>query len=144
MVQCHRIKIDILILRRLCLPAAAKRAIELHETLILVATRLRKSEFRGKERPLAVQDFEISGGAALVAHDGEADRLGQVSYGLLLANSHLMKFLISDQGIGHISEGVLNGLLVSDQSLLVLRFGQMQVPPKCTPREDGLTHLDAV
>jgi hypothetical protein len=26
-----------------------------------------------------------------------------------------MKFLISDQGIGHISEGVLNGLLVSNR-----------------------------
>src|SRR3984885_10547256 len=55
-----------------------------------------------------------------------------------------MRFLISDQGIGHISEGVLNGLLVSNQGLLVLRFGQIQVSPQCTPCENGLAHLGAV
>jgi len=71
-------------------------------------------EFRGKQRPLAVQHFEISGGAALVAHDGEADRLIQVCYELLLLNSHLMEFLVGDQGIGYISEGALNGLLVGE------------------------------
>src|SRR5882762_9301017 len=125
------------------LPTAAKRPIELYETLVLVASRRRQSELRSKKRPLTVQHFEISGGTTLVAHDGEADRLLQIFHDLFLANSHLMKFLICDQGIGHISEGVLNGLLVSDQSLLVLRFGQMQVPPKCTPCENGPTHLDA-
>src|ERR1700722_20783136 len=57
----------------LCLPAPAKRCVESHETLILVASRLRQREFSGEKRPLAVQHFEISGGAALVAHDGEAD-----------------------------------------------------------------------
>src|SRR5271168_3763194 len=103
----------------LLLPTAAKCSVELHETLILGASCVRQSKFCVKERPLAVQHFEISGGAASVAQDGEADRLRQVSYGLLLANSHLTEFLISDQAIGHISEGVLDGLLVRNQSLLV-------------------------
>ena len=40
-----------------------------------------------------------------------------------------MEPLICDQGVGHISEGVLNGLFVGDQRLLVLRFGQTQFPP---------------
>src|SRR6202789_1865105 len=128
----------------LLLPASAQCAIKLHEVLVFGAARLGECEFSGKERPLAVQDFEISRGAASVTHDGEANRLRQVSNGLLLANSHLMRFLISDQGIGHISEGVLNGLLVSNQSLLVLRFSKMQVSLQRTPRENGLAHLGAV
>jgi hypothetical protein len=39
---------------------------------------------------------------------------------------------------------MLNGLLVSNQSLLALRFDQMQVSPQCTPCENGLAHLGAV
>src|SRR4029077_18033549 len=93
---------------------------------------------------LAVQYLEISGRTALVAHDGEADRLGQITYRLFLANSHLMEFLISDQSIGHISQGVLNGLLVCEQSLLVLRFGEMKIPSKGAARENGLCFLGAV
>ena len=57
---------------------------------------------------------------------------------------NLVEFLIADQGIGHISESVLNRLPVSDQSLLMLRFGQMQIPAKCAPRENRLTYLRAV
>ena len=126
------------------LPTTAKRPIELYETLVLVAPRRCQSEFRCKERPLAVQHFEISSRTTLVAHDGEADRLLQIFHELLLANSHLVKFLIADQGIGHISKGVLNCLLVSNQSLRVLRFGQTQVPPKCASSENGLTYLSTV
>src|SRR5258707_15725744 len=100
------------------LPTAAKRPIELYETLVLVASRLCQSEFRCKEGPLAVQHFEISSGTTLVAHDGEADRLLQIFHELVLADSHLMEFLISDQGLGHISESVLNGLVARDQTMV--------------------------
>ncbi len=34
----------------LCLPAPAKRSVELHETLILVSSRLRQREFRGEKQ----------------------------------------------------------------------------------------------
>jgi len=60
-------------IRFLCLPAAAKCPVELHETLIFVTPRLRQGEFCGKKGPLTVQHFEISGGAALVPHDREAN-----------------------------------------------------------------------
>jgi hypothetical protein len=103
--------------KRLVLPASAESSVKLHETLVLGAARLRECEFSGKERPLAVQDFEISGGASVVAHIGQADGLLQVLDGILLANSDLMKFLIPDQGIGYIAERLLNGLSVRDQSL---------------------------
>ena len=60
-------------IRFLCLPAAAKCPVELHETLIFVTPRLRQREFCCKKGPLTVQHFEISGGAALVPHDREAN-----------------------------------------------------------------------
>lgn len=110
------------------LPASAKRPVELHQALILLASRLRQSEFRVIERSLAVEYLEISRSAALVAHDGKADRLFQVRDELLLLNSNLMEFLVCDQRIGHISEGALNGLLIRDECLLVLRFREMQIP----------------
>jgi hypothetical protein len=54
----------------LLLPASAERSVELHKTLVLRAARLREREFSGKERPLAVQDFEIGRGTPLVPHVG--------------------------------------------------------------------------
>src|SRR5208282_4292780 len=63
---------------------------------------------------------------------------------LLLADSNLVEFLVCDQRIGYISKGALNGLLVNEQSLLVLRFGSMEIPAKGAARENGLTYLDAI
>jgi hypothetical protein len=54
------------------LPAAAQGPVEMDKTLVFVATRLGEGEFGGVERALAVEDFEVCGGAALIAHVGEA------------------------------------------------------------------------
>ena len=45
-----------------------------------------------------------------------------------------MEFLIADQRIGDVAESALNGLPVSDQSLLVLRLSQLQIPAKSATR----------
>src|SRR6266571_8439015 len=81
---------------RLLPPASAKCPVQLHETLIFGAARLRECQLSGKERALTVQHFEISGGASLVAHGGQVDGLLQVRYGILLANPDLMEFLVPD------------------------------------------------
>ena len=52
---------------RLLLPAPAEYLVKLHETLKLVPLCLRQSQFGSKEGPLAIQDFEIRGGASPVA-----------------------------------------------------------------------------
>src|SRR5579864_2186932 len=80
----------------LLLPASAERPVELDQALVLGATRLRECEFGGKEGALAVQNFEICGGASLVAHVGQADRFLQIRDGFFLAHPDLMKFLIAD------------------------------------------------
>src|SRR6267143_5770049 len=102
------------------LPASAECPVKLHKTLVLNATRFREGEFRGKERALAVQDFEISGGASLVTHFGQANGFLQVLDSVLLANSDLMQFLVADQSIGYVPEGALNRLPVSDQGGFML------------------------
>ena len=105
------------------LPASAECPVELHKTLVLSAARLRECELSGKEGPLAIQDFEISGGASLVTHFGQANGFLQVLDGVFLADPDLMEFLIADQRIGYVPEGMLNRLPVSDQRLLILRLG---------------------
>src|SRR6266436_935199 len=106
--------------RRLLLPASAEGPVKLHETLVLGAARLCKREFSRKERPLPVQHFEIRCRPSLVAQVGKAHGFLQVLDGVLLANPHLMEFLVTDQRIGHIAERALNGLPVRNQSLLLL------------------------
>src|SRR5260370_34400577 len=104
----------------LLLPASAEGPVKLHETLVLGAARPRECKFSGKQRPLAVQDLKISGGASAVAQIGQANGLPQIRDGVLLANPDLMEFLVGDQRIGYVPERTLNRLSVSDQSLLML------------------------
>src|SRR5438445_8267929 len=130
--------------QRLLRPASAECPVKLHETLVLGAARLREREFSGKQRPLAVQNFEIRCGASLIAHVGEPNGLLQVRDGIFLAHPHLMKFLISDDCVRNIPERALNRLLVRDQSLLMLRLCQPQISPKSSAGENRLAHLCAV
>src|SRR5258708_7098796 len=61
-------------LQLLLLPASAERPVKLNETLVLRAARPREREFSRKQRPLAVQDFEIRGGAARITQVRQANR----------------------------------------------------------------------
>ena len=118
----------------LLLPPAAKRPVKLHEALIFAPSCLRQAYFRGETRSLAVQHFEVGGRASLVAHVGEVDRLVQVGDLLLLVDSNLVEFLVCDQSVGYIPEGMLNGFPVGEQGLLVLRFGKAKIPSKGAPQ----------
>ena len=107
---------------RLLPPASAKCPVKLHETLVFGTARLGECEFSGKERPLAIQDLEISRATSLVAQVGKSDGLLQVRDGILLSNADLMEFLVADQRIGDVAERALNGLPVRGQRLFVLRL----------------------
>ena len=130
--------------RGLLLPAAAEGTVELNETLVFGAAGAGESEFGAEEGALAIQDFEIRGGATSVAHIGQADGLDEVRNAIFLADADLVALLVADECIGNISEHVLNGLAVGDQRLLVLRFGDSQVAAKSSAGENGLAHLGAV
>jgi len=57
-----------------------------------------------KERPLAVQNFQVRGGASPVTHDGQPDGLLQIRDRVFLANPDLVEFLIADQRVGYVRE----------------------------------------
>src|SRR5262249_60252732 len=115
-------RIQIAARHRLFLPAAAQSPIELNETLILGAARLRKRELRRKQGALVVQDFEISRGSPSIAHVRKTNRLLQIRYGVLLADTNLMQFFIPDQRIGSISERALNRFRVGGLRLVLFVF----------------------
>jgi hypothetical protein len=96
----------------LLLPSTTERLVELHEALIFVAARGGPNELGIEQRPLPVEHFEICGNAALVTHFGEADRLGQIIHGLFPPDAHFMEFLKANQGVGYITECVLNCFFV--------------------------------
>jgi hypothetical protein len=129
---------------KLLLPATTKCSVELHETLVLGAARPGECKFSGKERPLAVQDFEISGGPSRIAPIEEADGFLQVRNLTLLANPDLMEFLVADQCVGYIPKRTLNCLSIGDQGLFVLRLGYPQISAQRSSRENRLAHLRAV
>src|SRR5579863_1516712 len=124
--------------RRLLLPAAAEGTVKLNETLVFGTASTGESELGAEERALAIQDFEIRGGATSVAHIGQADGLDEVCNAIFLADADLVALLVADERIGNISERVLNRLAVGEQRLLVLRFGDVQVPAKSSAGENGL------
>src|SRR5258708_7045472 len=62
---------------------------------------------------------------------------------LLLRYANLVILLISDESVGDIPEGQLDGLFVSDQRLSLLRFGGAKVPAESTAVENGLRQLSA-
>ena len=130
--------------RRLLLPAAAEGTVELNETLVFSTASTSESEFGAEEGALAIEDFEIRGGATSVAHIGQADRLDEVRNAIFLADADLVALLVADECIGNISERVLDRLAVGDQRLLVLRFGDVQVAAKSSAGENGLAHVGAV
>jgi hypothetical protein len=125
-------------MKRLLLPAAAERFIQLHQASVFIAARSSKRQFCAVERALSIQHFEISRRAAFVAKRGNADGFLQISDTILLAHSHLMKFFITNQRIGNISKGLLDRLLVCDESLFVFRLSQMQVAFQRTSGENRL------
>ena len=91
-----------------------------------------------KERPLAVQNFQVRGGASPVTHDGQPDGLQQIRDRVFLANPDLVEFLIADQRVGYVRERALDRLPVRNQRLLMLRFGQPQIAAKRSTRENWL------
>src|SRR5229473_3721532 len=106
------------------LPASTQCLVKLHKALVLVASGLGESKLGDKERSLPIEDLEVGGDSSPVAYEGRADCILEVLDRRLLRHPYLMKFLITDQGIGNIAERQLNDLLVGNQFLAMLRLSQ--------------------
>src|SRR6202042_1977086 len=104
----------------------------------------RQRQFFVIQRPLPVEHFKVGRGTALVAHVRQADRLLQIRNAILQTKSYLVLLLIADERVRDIPKRPLNRLPVHDQSLLVLRLSEMQVPAQRAARENRLAYLGAV
>ena len=119
-------------------PATTQRLIELHKALVFVVSCLRQGKFGTEQGPLAIKNIEISCCAASIAHKRYVDRFLQIFYRLFLALADHVVFVIANQRIRDIAECVLNGLLVTNQSLPLFRFGVAEIVSQCTTLEDRL------
>src|ERR1700726_4217705 len=128
-------------LRLLLPPAAAQRLVKLHYALELVAAVLRQSELGAEERALVVEDFQVGGDAAAVALERCGDRIAEILDGVFLRFADFVILLIPDQSVRDVPEGQLDGLLVSDQRLSLLRLSVAKVPAQSTRRENRLSNL---
>ena len=96
------------------MPAAAEGAIQADEALVFGALSLGECKLGVEERALAVEDFEVGGSAAAIAHVGEADGFLQIGDRVLLAKANLMKLFVVDERIGNVSKSQLDGLAVGE------------------------------
>jgi hypothetical protein len=126
---------------RSLLPPSPQCPIQLDQAAKFVASCARQRKFGSIKRSLTVQDLQVSRRSSPVAKGGNANRLLQVSDRILLANSHLMELVISDERVRNVAERSLNRLSICDEGLGVLRFGEMQIPTKPAAGENGLADL---
>src|SRR5260370_24201586 len=105
-------------------PSPAQSLVQLYKALIFVATILGQRKFGVKQRTLRVEDLEIRGDTATVALQRSVHRFLKVMDRDLLRHAYAVKFVISDQRIGDITEGSLDRFFVGDQVLPLLTFGE--------------------
>jgi hypothetical protein len=128
----------------LLLPASAERFVQLDQAAIFISPGSCERQFGAVKRPLSVEYFEVCRRAALVAKRRNADGFLQIRHRVLLACPDLMKFFVTDKRVRDLSKSVLDRFPVADQSLLVLRLGQMQIPFQRASGKDWLVNLRAI
>ena len=114
------------------------------EAAVFIAASCCERQFGAVKRPLSVEHFEVCRRAALVAKCGNANAFLQIGDRLLLSCPYLMKFFVTDKRVRDFSKSVLDRFPVADQSLLVLRLSQMQIPLQRASGKDRLAHLRAI
>src|SRR6516225_2658058 len=129
---------------RSLLPPSPQCPIQLDQAAKFVTSCARQRKFGRVERPLTIQDLQVSRSSSLIAKSRNANRLLEVSDRVLLANSNLTELVISNQRVRNVAERSLDRLLICDESLRVLRLGQVQISAKTTSSENGLNNLCAI
>src|ERR1700677_1593380 len=126
------------------LPASTQCLVELHQALVLIASGLGESNLCQKQRSLPIEHLEVGGDASPIPHQGRVNRILQILDSYFLRDADLVKFLVTDQGIGNIAERQLDDLLIRNQFLAMLRLSQFQIPAQRSTRENGLRDLGAI
>ena len=120
------------------LPAAAQGAVKLDKRHTLVQHGARKIELSAEIVRLVRENFQIAGGTAAVPDFGEIGRFSGSRRQRFLVLSKLAVFCVIDQCIGDLAERILDGLLVCEDSLLLLGLGEFQIRSQFSSLEYGL------
>jgi len=124
--------------RALLIPAAAERAIDLHEREPLVQSRLRETELCREQARLAVEHFEIARRAALIPSRGQTLRIVCRTEQELLLLPEFAALAIGDQGVRDVTERLLDGLLIHQHHLFASCFGHRDLRLHPAAVEDRL------
>jgi len=123
----------------LLLPAAAEGLIELNKGEEFVSLCLRKIEFCGEVVGLVGENLEVAGYTTLIANVGKPrGTLGGGSEKFLLL-SKFPEFAITDERVGNVAEGLLDGLLIGKNGYLLLGLGEPDARTNSASGEDGLS-----
>ena len=123
---------------RLLLPAAAEGLVELNEREEFVGLSLRQIKLGGEVVGFVGENLKVARHTTFVTNIGKMR--GALGGGgekfLLLAK--FTEFAIADQGVGNFAEGLLDGLLIGEDSFLLLGFGESNTGADSSGGEDGL------
>ena len=113
--------------------------IELNESEEFVGLGLSKIEFGSEVVGFVGENFKVASHSTFIANIGKACGVfgGRGEKFLLLAK--FPEFAITDQGVGNLAEGLLDGLLVREDSFLLLGFGKSYSRANFAGSEDGLS-----
>src|SRR5437899_3764686 len=110
-----------------CLPTTAERSVKGNHAQQFVQASLGEGQFGREKFLLVVNDFEVAGHTALVAYRGEIGGFAVGLSALFQPDAKLAIALVGDKSVGNFAKCVLRGLLVSEQGLVILSFGDLQV-----------------
>ena len=124
---------------RLLLPAAAEGLVDLDESEEFVGLGLGKIEFGGEVVGFVGENLEVAGYSTFIPNVGKARGIfgGGGEKFLLLPKFEI--FAIRDERIGNVAEGLLDGLLIGEDSFLLLGFGKSDTGANSSGGEDGLS-----
>src|SRR5262245_1144791 len=122
-------------------PAAPESPVQPDQPEQLVALGLRQQQLGVEELAFGVQDFEVAGDAAAVAHVGQPGGVAKRVDEQALLDAELPTFPVLDERVGHLTERLVHGLLVADERFLSLGLGRVYAGPDAAHVEDGQRHL---
>src|ERR1700733_11099521 len=120
------------------LPSAAESVVELHQCEPLIELCLREIELRREVIGFAREYLQEARSAMLVEYFRKTVYIFCGRRQKLLLLTEFAGFLVRDQGVGHLLEGVHDGLLIGQQHFSFLRFGKPHSRADRSPREYGL------
>ncbi len=125
-------------------PAAAHRFVNIDKRKEKLALRLRVLQLRVEKLGFRVSDFEIARVAVLVAQPRLPGVAGQRCDLSGLRRKLLSRLRLIDQRVVYFLERSLDGLLLGQERLLLLRFGNGELAGQRAAREDRLRNDAAI